>query len=62
LVQNSMKLGEAIYKASQAGAGAAGNSGSESTNTEQQSSTTDSSSSEKVVDAEYEEVKNEDKK
>jgi len=62
LVQNSMKLGEAIYKASQAGAGADGNSGSESTNTGQQSSTTDSSSSEKVVDAEYEEVKNEDKK
>jgi len=60
LVQNSMKLGEAIYKASQAGA--TGNAGPESASTEQQSSTNDSASSEKVVDAEYEEVKNEDKK
>ena len=61
LVQNSMKLGEAIYKASQAGA--SGNAGAESAaSTEQQSSTNDSASSEKVVDAEYEEVKDEDKK
>ena len=60
LVQNSMKLGEAIYKASQAGA--TGNAGPESASTEQHSSTNDSASSEKVVDAEYEEVKNEDKK
>jgi len=61
LVQNSMKLGEAIYKASQAGA--TGNAGAESAaSTEQQSSTNDSASSEKVVDAEYEEVKDEDKK
>jgi molecular chaperone DnaK len=60
LVQNSMKLGEAIYKASQAGA--SGNAGPESASTEQQSSTNDSASSEKVVDAEYEEVKDEDKK
>ena len=55
-----MKLGEAIYKASQAGA--TGNAGPESASTEQHSSTNDSASSEKVVDAEYEEVKNEDKK
>ena len=60
LVQNSMKLGEAIYKASQAGA--SGNTGTESASNEQQSSTNDAASSEKVVDAEYEEVKNEDKK
>jgi molecular chaperone DnaK len=60
LMQNSMKLGEAIYKASQADA--AGNAGAESASTEQQSSTNNSASSEKVVDAEYEEVKDEDKK
>ena len=60
LVQNSMKLGEAIYKASQAGA--SGNAGPESASTEQQSSTNDSASSEKVVDGECEEVKDEDKK
>ncbi len=59
LVQNSMKLGEAIYKASQAGA--SGNAGAESASTEQQSSTNDSASSEKVVDAEYEEVKDDKK-
>lgn len=54
LVQNSMKLGEAIYKASQATQGAASQE-----NPAQESST--NSSSEKVVDAEYEEVKDDKK-
>ncbi len=51
LVQNSMKLGEAIYKANQASAGAQTND----------SQSSDNSSSEKVVDAEYEEVKDDKK-
>jgi molecular chaperone DnaK len=51
LIQNSMKLGEAIYKA-----GSGGGSSSSS------SSSSDSSSGEKVVDAEYEEVKKDEKK
>lgn len=55
LMQNSMKLGEAIYKASQAGAGAA--SGAETANPTDAGST-----SEKVVDAEYEEVKKDENK
>jgi molecular chaperone DnaK len=54
LVQNSMKLGEAIYKASQATQG-----GASQENPAQESST--NSSSEKVVDAEYEEVKDDKK-
>ena len=58
LVQNSMKLGEAIYKASQATGGATAGA-SESGSQEQSSG---DSSSEKVMDAEYEEVKNDDKK
>ncbi len=57
LVQSSMKLGEAIYKASQAGAAEAG--ASDSATSGQSESV--NSSNEKVVDAEYEEVK-EDKK
>jgi molecular chaperone DnaK len=52
LIQNSMKLGEAIYKASQAEGANAQKSAGESDN---------SSSSEKVVDAEYEEVKDDKK-
>jgi molecular chaperone DnaK len=51
LAQNSMKLGEAIYKANQASAGAQAND----------SQSSDNSSSEKVVDAEYEEVKDDKK-
>ena len=58
LVQNSMKLGEAIYKASQTTGGATAGA-SESGSQEQSSG---DSSSEKVMDAEYEEVKNDDKK
>jgi molecular chaperone DnaK len=46
----SMKLGEAIYKQGAAG-GASADAGGDSSN-----------SGEKVMDAEYEEVKNEDKK
>lgn len=58
LMKVSMKLGEAIYKASQAsansGGGAADSSSSDNSSNSDGSS---SSSSEKVVDAEYEEVK-----
>jgi molecular chaperone DnaK len=57
LMQSSMKLGEAIYKASQATAGAAG--GAENASTENHAH--DGGSSEKVMDAEYEEVKDEKK-
>ena len=59
LVQNTMKLGEAIYKASQASAGAASGATDSAA-----SGATDGNSggSEKVVDAEYEEVKNDEKK
>jgi molecular chaperone DnaK len=63
LVQNSMKLGEAIYKASQATGGStagASESGASESGSQEQSS--GDSSSEKVMDAEYEEVKNDDKK
>ncbi len=49
LIQNTMKLGEAIYKAQAATANAGDNSSS------------NDSSSEKVVDAEYEEVKDDKK-
>jgi len=51
LIQASMKLGEAIYKSGQSGSGETGSSDSSS-----------GKSSEKVVDAEYEEVKKDDKK
>jgi molecular chaperone DnaK len=54
LVQSSMKLGEAIYKNSQAG-DATSNSDSAA------SESSNSSSGEKVVDAEYEEVKDDKK-
>lgn len=52
LVQNSMKLGEAIYKASQ---GEGSNKGKESNSESKEGE-------DKVVDAEYEEVKDEDSK
>jgi molecular chaperone DnaK len=52
LMQNSMKLGEAIYKASQADTGAAGQGTSDAG-----ASADSTNSGEKVVDAEYEEVK-----
>ena len=53
LMQASMKLGEAIYKASQAsGATSADNTSNNHNN---------DNSSEKVVDAEYEEVKDDKK-
>ncbi len=58
LVQSSMKLGEAIYKASQAGGATAGATESSSHG---DASSTSNDSSEKVVDAEYEEVKDEKK-
>ena len=57
LMQNSMKLSEAIYKASQAGAGA--EAGDKPHNHEQSAS---SESGEKVMDAEYEEVKKDENK
>jgi len=57
LMQHAMKVGEAIYKAGQAGGAAAGNNGSGSAEDNSQAS----ESGEKVVDAEYEEVKNEKK-
>ncbi len=60
LVQNSMKLGEEIYKAAQA-AGAEGAS-AETSSEESSSESSDDKKDEKVVDAEYEEVKDEDKK
>lgn len=56
LMQNSMKLGEAIYKASQAGAQAGG----AGEHAHAESATADSG--EKVMDAEYEEVKKDEKK
>jgi molecular chaperone DnaK len=57
LMQSSMKLGEAIYKASQASAGGAGDTSSAQSEQSQDSG----NSSEKVMDAEYEEVKEEKK-
>src|SRR6185436_8926248 len=50
LIQSSMKLGEAIYKSSQSGSG-------ENNSANSGSSDSSGKSSEKVVDAEYEEVK-----
>ncbi len=58
LMQHAMKVGEAIYKAGQAGGAAAGGTGGGSTEDNSQAS----ESGEKVVDAEYEEVKNDEKK
>ncbi|MCE3255135.1 MAG: dnaK [Rickettsiaceae bacterium] len=56
LMQNSMKLGEAIYKQN-ADSGSTANPGEADSNNE-----SSSNSGEKVMDAEYEEVKNDDKK
>ena len=58
LMQHAMKVGEAIYKAGQAGGAAAGSTGGGSAEDNSQAS----ESGEKVVDAEYEEVKNDEKK
>lgn len=58
LMQSSMKLGEAIYKAGQAAAGAQG--GAESSAAESTADTSNTGS-EKVMDAEYEEVKDDKK-
>ena len=58
LMQNSMKLGEAIYKASQAGAGAAAGAAESHNHAE----SGNAGSGEKVVDAEYEEVKKDENK
>ena len=55
LVQSSMKLGEAIYKSSQGSGAEAGSAGAAS-------SEASSGGSEKVVDAQYEEVKDDEKK
>jgi molecular chaperone DnaK len=60
LMQSSMKLGEAIYKASQAAGGAAGSSSSSDASSAGSSSSA-SDNGEKVVDAEYEEVKDDKK-
>ncbi len=60
LMQSSMKLGEAIYKSSQAG-GAAGAAPDFSGGAGFTDATPNQNSSEKVVDAEYEEVKDEKK-
>ena len=58
LVQNTMKLGEAIYKASQATSGAnPADAGSSASNASESAN-----GGEKVVDAEYEEVKKDDNK
>jgi len=60
LMETSMKMGEAIYKASQANPNADHASGfSEGASADNKQDTTNN---EKVVDAEYEEVKKEDKK
>ncbi len=58
LMQHAMKVGEAIYKAGGAGGAAAGGTGGGSAEDNSQAS----ESGEKVVDAEYEEVKNDEKK
>jgi molecular chaperone DnaK len=58
LMQHAMKVGEAIYKAGQAGGAAAGGTGGGS----DEDNSKASESGEKVVDAEYEEVKNDEKK
>ncbi len=59
LMTSSMKLGEEIYKASQATAGAAGQTSANGADAQASEQT---SSSEKVVDAEYEEVKKDENK
>jgi molecular chaperone DnaK len=59
LMQSSMKLGEAIYKQGEAGSGAPEG---EASGAEGEGSESSSNSDDKVVDAEYEEVKDDDKK
>ncbi len=59
LMQSSMKLGEAIYKASQAGGSSSSAAGDASSS---ESSNNAGNGSEKVVDAEYEEVKKDENK
>jgi len=63
LMQASMKLGEAIYKASQASAQGSATSDSTSANSSanENSSSTNKDEGAKVVDAEYEEVKDDKK-
>lgn len=61
LMQASMKLGEEIYKASQAAAGAASGSTAGATENAASPNQEQNNSSEKVVDAEYEEVKDDKK-
>jgi molecular chaperone DnaK len=56
LMQNSMKLGEAIYKQNESPTGEASGAAQDGTNE------SSSNSGEKVMDAEYEEVKDDDKK
>ncbi len=58
LMQSSMKLGEAIYKAGQAAAGAQGGADSSAA---ESTADTSNTGSEKVMDAEYEEVKDDKK-
>jgi molecular chaperone DnaK len=60
LMQASMKLGEAIYK-SQGTAGAAADGSTTSDNNSSSTNSSTSENSEKVVDAEYEEVKDDKK-
>lgn len=55
LIQNVTKIGEAVYKASQAAGG------NESANSSTTSNESNSANNEKVVDAEYEEVKDDKK-
>ncbi|MSO75206.1 MAG: molecular chaperone DnaK [Alphaproteobacteria bacterium] len=62
LGQSSMKLGEAVYKASQAEAAGAASSGSGEAAGPSASGSSDSPPDEGVVDAQFEEVKDEEKK
>ena len=59
LMQNSMKLGEAIYKASQASSSQSTENSSSTQGQEANNSSENDQQSGKVVDAEYEEIKEE---
>ena len=59
LMQNSMKLGEAIYKASQASSSQSAENSSSTQDQDANNSSDNDQQSGKVVDAEYEEVKEE---
>ncbi len=61
LIQSSMKLGEAIYKASQANASGGGDTAAGSSSDSSSTNSSSDNASEKVVDAEYEEVKDDKK-